>query len=414
MFNSIRTNPILQSPHVPQHQTRSGFLGHIKPSPSFKDISLASATSIKAFFGRSFTHLASAQVGISDSPLPERIKPKLITNSKKPKRLPSEPLVYYDGPCETLDQLPDDKLQWIKDSSPAEGVGVPHLSRHSIFPIVLRKPHKEHMSHFRCSVECDRSIFVGSFGSSEKCGKNTIQTELEETFLCDIDEPSSITLKVYSQPRSRIHRISNRTPEECVGQHRFDATLERCDKKLRRYTLEGGESGSGATYQVLVVFGTYVSHQAQTLLTNRPVFAGYMTLYVRGQRSAKWNRYWAVLFGTDLRLYDFEAKETRPPVDTIPLACFLYGFRPPVEDDDGQVDVGAHGLALQFSKLAAGLRGEKEGDDIWLECRVYVLPDSVKMSQEWENAFEYVRSLLTGFRDTEVVPPQIVPSRYLW
>ncbi|KAL0078878.1 hypothetical protein J3Q64DRAFT_1676282 [Phycomyces blakesleeanus] len=347
---------------------------------------------------------------------------KSKNKNKNNSRLPSEPLMYYNGPYETLDQLPEDKLQWIKDSSPAEGVGIPQLSAHSLYPIVLRKPHKEYTSHFRCSVEYDRSIFVGSFGSSEKCGKNTIQTELEETFLCDIDEPSSITLKVYAQPRTMLHRISHRAPEECVGQHRFDATLEYSDKKLRRYTIGDGEtSGSGAaTYQVLVVFGTYVSHQAQTLLTNRPVFSGYMTLYARGQRSAKWNRYWAVLYSTDLRLYDFETKETRPPLETIPLACFLYGFRPPVDDDDGQVDVGAHGLALQFSKLAAlsqeaeGEKEKEEDEDVWFECRVYILPDSVQMSREWENAFEYVRSLLTGFRDTVVMPPQLVPSRFLW
>ncbi|KAI7870329.1 hypothetical protein BDF14DRAFT_1955281 [Spinellus fusiger] len=362
--------------------------------------------------------------------------------TKKAATLLAEPLIYYNGRCESLDQLSSEKLKWIRDASPAEGVGVPHPSVNSVNPIVFRKPHnrsgylpaedgkqskamfylrvlqvisKNHIkgSHFRCSVQAGQDVFMGERGTSEKSGKNTILTELEETFLCDFDQPSKIVLKVYSHSHSILHTLTGNTSETCVGQHIFQVNLNPLDKKLRRYTLEDSDSSSGASYQVLVIFGTYVSKDAQMMINNSCIYAGYITLYVRGQRAARWHRYWAVLLGPHLNLYDFEAKETREVLHTISLASLVDVFHPP-DDNEVQVDVGSNGLILQFSPAAVDYANTPMGSSTTcLERRVYLLPDSVEIAQEWENAFHYVGLLQSQFREHEKSNPSITP-RFLW
>ena len=51
----------------------------------------------------------------------------------------SDPIVHYNGPCDTLDQLPAEKLAWIK-REPVSAEGLRHPLLDCSGSIVLRKP----------------------------------------------------------------------------------------------------------------------------------------------------------------------------------------------------------------------------------------------------------------------------------
>ena len=56
----------------------------------------------------------------------------------------NEPLVHYNGPLETLDQLPEEKLAWItKETSDDEELRQPLLDHPR--SIVFRKPHNRNL-----------------------------------------------------------------------------------------------------------------------------------------------------------------------------------------------------------------------------------------------------------------------------
>lgn len=67
-------------------------------------------------------------------------KKRLKSFIQHPRRKqPNEPIIHYNGPCETLDQLPEDKYEWIVSESVEVGRSNPLAN----YPrsIVLRKPH---------------------------------------------------------------------------------------------------------------------------------------------------------------------------------------------------------------------------------------------------------------------------------
>lgn len=53
------------------------------------------------------------------------------------------------------------------------------------------------------------------------------------------------------------------------------------EKKLKRITLKDAETND--QYQVLVVYGTYVSSRVMTLLDNKMIYEGFITVYTRGK-----------------------------------------------------------------------------------------------------------------------------------
>ncbi len=53
------------------------------------------------------------------------------------------------------------------------------------------------------------------------------------------------------------------------------------EKQLKRITLKDSETNN--QYQVLVVYGTYVSSRVMTLLDNKRIYEGFITVYTRGK-----------------------------------------------------------------------------------------------------------------------------------
>lgn len=114
----------------------------------------ASNSSFKSFFKQSYSQLSNlgnkrivpafvgrdkkkqlAQIASPGQPVRHRIKQRNEQN---------EPLVHYNGPLETLDQLPKEKLAWItKETSDNKELRHPLLD----YPrsIVFRKPHNRNL-----------------------------------------------------------------------------------------------------------------------------------------------------------------------------------------------------------------------------------------------------------------------------
>ncbi|KAJ8657698.1 hypothetical protein O0I10_006513 [Lichtheimia ornata] len=433
------TNPLLTS--SPPNNRRNGGAG--TNSTMLKGLSSAS---FRNFFSRSFHQLSQAGSQIR-LPATKRIGPSISfnehhykdhhikksssNNQRSSSSTSSDPIIHYNGPCDTLDQLPDEKLEWIKHE-PATAEALRHPLLDCPKSIVLRKPVTrsqtfplvhEHVNiatpkatfylrviqfvhhnltkpcNFRCSVQVGQSICTGQVTASEKCGKHNIQANVDETFLFDIDQPATAVLKVFTQPRTaRIIRGFTRHQEEtCIGKEEFVVPVQSCEKQLRRISLPGTPE-----CQALVIYGTYVSSSAQVLLDNKCIYSGFITVYIRGQFTPKWERFWAALHGTALFLYDFEYRVNRPPLYTIPLYFFVQVLHPSMDDDERQVDVGPLGLALQFIERALSKRDLRRLEETpHFECRMYVLPDTMEESRDWEAAFAYVASLLDQYRNMD-------------
>lgn len=156
-------NPMLSPARPPPNQR--GLLGRFSTSTSLKGLSSASTASFKNFFSKSFHQLSSASSYIRPA-ASKRIGPASITSDTRKqdydddaiykntlhfaqyhnhvlkKSSPAglnEPIIYYNGPWDTLDELPDDKLEWIKNE-PVTTEGLRHPLTDCSGSIVFRKP----------------------------------------------------------------------------------------------------------------------------------------------------------------------------------------------------------------------------------------------------------------------------------
>lgn len=143
-YPTIR-NPLLPSP--PPSATRSKFRGkEILSSFSLsRTASLTtsmSTTSIRSFMSQTFSQMRINQnrrimpSGMQKSMTDKQADLKL--HAKKREALENEPLVHYNGPYQTLESLPLEKLNWIKDEQTSSLIQNP-LSNYNQ-SIVLRKP----------------------------------------------------------------------------------------------------------------------------------------------------------------------------------------------------------------------------------------------------------------------------------
>lgn len=97
-----------------------------------------------------------------------------------------------------------------------------------------------------------------------------------------MDHPTVATLQVFTQPKPAMTGLfgfrSAQVQETLVGQQDFEVTMRPKEKQLHYVTLARSPS-----CQVLVISGTFVSCGAQVLLDNKCVYAGYLTVYIRGR-----------------------------------------------------------------------------------------------------------------------------------
>ncbi|KAI8337192.1 hypothetical protein BC941DRAFT_470928 [Chlamydoabsidia padenii] len=339
-----------------------------------------------------------------------------------------EPIVHYNGSYHTLEQLPDEKWQWIKHPSLAETQqGLQNPLATCSTSIVFRKPHRpfspltspteikdmkpkatfylrvlqitsqdsSKARLFRCGVQIHEETCMSAYTASEKCGKNSVQANLDETFLFDVDESCNATLTIYAQHRPGVQLFYPRTQQShqdiCVGKHQFQIHLSPTQKHVQRHVIT--DHTNGQSYQVLVVFGVYVSHRSQTIINNSKLMEDYLTMQVRGTFTPRLERFWVVVRGVQLELYDFDFRETRPPLHIIPLHTLIEAYHESSEEQDEQL-IGAGGLILQFSEDTLDPAYRRSIlDHPEFECRMYVLAENMERSKEWERVLNYMVSI---------------------
>ncbi|KAI8097517.1 uncharacterized protein BX664DRAFT_312352 [Halteromyces radiatus] len=340
-----------------------------------------------------------------------------ITEHQSSQKAPS---VHYNGSLDTLDQFSDETLDWLYEPSSVEKHLSPWPTPQSI---VLRKPYTKFQNYnlmnnplamvylrvidivrstsakaltYYCTIQIHDQISTGELVSSTKYGKQSSQADIDEVYLLDLVRPTIITLRLYTKTKTNILSSGRkRSSEICIGQKEFQLMLHPIEKQVNRITFEHEED----TYQVTLIYGTFMNARAQALVANRALHADFLTVYLRGGSIPRWQRYWAVLHATHLSLYDFEYKETKAAQVVLPLHGLDNIFHPSNTDDDEQtVDVGRLGLALQFSK---------HQDDQKMpptENRMYILPDDIDSVQEFRPR-SYKMNKETAYS---------IPSKFLW
>ncbi|KAI8089993.1 uncharacterized protein BX664DRAFT_262766 [Halteromyces radiatus] len=363
-----------------------------------------------------------------------------------------EPIVHYNGPHHILEQLPDEKWQWIKQPSLAESQqGLQNPLANCPTSIVLRKPHRpfspvtsptepfemKPKATFYLRVKIKEETCMSGYANSERCGKHSVQANLDETFLFDVSEACTATLSIYSQHKPTLfysrshHHHHHQQQDNFVGSHVFQIRMSPAQKHVQRHMIT--DPTTGQSYQVLVVCGIYVSHRSQTMVNNSLLLEDYLTVQVRGTFTPRLERFWAVVRGVQLELYDFDFRETRPPIYVIPLHTLLEAYHNDIEEQEEQ-PIGTGGLILQFSEETLDSAYRRSIlDHPEFECRMYVLAETMQRSKEWEHVLNYMVSIFDECREEQVGNDDdsndddydddfpsyqqhgsIVPTKFLW
>ncbi|KAI8061760.1 hypothetical protein BC940DRAFT_370518, partial [Gongronella butleri] len=382
----------------------------------------------------------------------------LLSEGSNPVATPAfvsqrEPAVYYNGLLNTLDQFPEQKLAWIEGPPPNAAAIQDDLFSGGVYkasnkPIVLRKPHFKNQvfgqprlmekpkamfylrvlnvviptsakSHqYRCTVQIHDQLCAGSYVNSIKNGKQSSQADLDHIFMLEMDKPSMVSLRIDVKAPRKLLAGNKRRKDITVGQQDFALSLKPFDKQVRCISFQHEQE----TYQVTIVYGSYMNENAQILISNERLYADFLTLYIRGAMFPRWQRYWAVLHASKLELYDFEYKETRAPHASVPLDALQRVFRPKMTlDDEEMVDVGKLGLALQFMPQVLIHQSKTVADGSRNRARMYVLPDHAESGTQWEDHLAYAAALIDEFRpdghftkDTSALKDVLIPLKYLW
>jgi hypothetical protein len=157
-YPTIR-NPLLPSPPISSSRNRfrskNDLLSNLSLSTTATLKSSMSTASIRSFMNQTIHQISSSTLRIGNNKRIMPVLPKSATTDKnidsmmmKKKLLGgnkkgfqednAEPLVHYNGPFHTLESLPIEKLNWIKDEQTSALVKNPLTNYNR--SIVLRKP----------------------------------------------------------------------------------------------------------------------------------------------------------------------------------------------------------------------------------------------------------------------------------
>ncbi|RCH78155.1 hypothetical protein CU098_001205, partial [Rhizopus stolonifer] len=296
-YPTIR-NPLLPSP--PSIRRKSFSADSLRSS--------ISTVSIRSFMNLTLSHIshASTRFGTTNNRRIMPMMPKSLT--EKTIYHPNEPLVHYNGPCHTLESLPLEKLNWIKDEQASALVRNPLTDYYR--SIVLRKPMIRNQPYpankalfkpkamfylrilqvistnssrpriYRCGVQVNQETCVSSYATSEKTGKHSSIAQFDETFLFDIEEPTTANITIYSQAKQSLFQKAKK--ETVIGQETISISLYPKAKITERFVLNNNPTvGQSNDFQLLVVHGSYMSHRTQNMLNNTILFEDFITLYVQ-------------------------------------------------------------------------------------------------------------------------------------
>ncbi|KAG1109958.1 hypothetical protein G6F42_015483 [Rhizopus arrhizus] len=423
---------------------KSDLLSNLSLSTTATLSSSISTASIRSFMSQTMSQISNAsttfRIGHNRRIMPhgstrqimhKSATEKMISTKKTAKSMDNEPLVHYNGPYQTLESLPAEKLNWIKDEQTSTLVKNP-LTNYTK-SIVLRKPltrsqtypaltsnaysrplqtKPKGMFYLRVlqviATDTSKMKKLASIAPLRNLTRHfyckyTLYTALYDTLTLqnsDVDDQTTATISIYAQNKSsNLFQSRHQKQEICLGKESIHIALHPKSKTTERFVLNSNPSaGQSNDIQLLVVHGTFVSRRTQNMLNNTILFEDFITAYVHTGMVPRWDRFWGILRGVQFELYDFEYKENRPPLYVIPLDHFISAFDPSEEDgEEIRIDIGARGIALQFTENAIS-KSKRDWVVDDLECRMYLLPESSAAAREWESKFNYVASIFDEVR----------------
>ncbi|KAG0214896.1 hypothetical protein BGX33_001684 [Mortierella sp. NVP41] len=158
------------------------------------------------------------------------------------------------------------------------------------------------------------------------------------------------------------------------------------DESVRTYKLKQpvGDDAKGKTdCEVVIMIRLHVleepvedrSWEIETL------YQGFLTVMARGGRVASWKRYWTVLEGRALKLYDAEYQLKRDVITVIPLTHISRVQLPDYE----KVDVGSNGFSMVVHPQGVDLKIMTSSvvDRSELDYCIYAFTDSSHFHEVW-------------------------------
>ncbi|OZJ06961.1 hypothetical protein BZG36_00072 [Bifiguratus adelaidae] len=318
-----------------------------------------------------------------------------------------------------------------------------------VLQVINKASHKDY--DIRIELNVNGELRSSGRATSMKSGKHMTGATFDETFTFDVHEPVTCILEALAAPKQKSAKLSKQkttkskqpfggstnnllmksatlsklslklddasansmpplpqgTNELSFGECEFVfPALENIDKSVKRVPLtimepavdsHGKIIHSKIDAEVVVMVGMQLRDNGLTHRSSRSLYGvGYqdhlhedfLTLYVRGSRMPSWKRFWAVVDDVNLFLYDFEYKENKEPVATLPLTQLLHVSHPS-QDESARIDIGRFGLTLHFNTRYAIASPTPvymdEADEF--EGKMYVLSDGKEKSKRWEEVF---------------------------
>ncbi|KAF9105502.1 hypothetical protein BGX29_012078 [Mortierella sp. GBA35] len=205
---------------------------------------------------------------------------------------------------------------------------------------------------------------------------------MDEVFLFDVNEPFQLEMSVTVWDDGWILQH----PYSTTRNLDLNFCLDPMEKSVRTYKLKQpvGDDAKGKTdCEVVIMIGLHVleepvedrSWEIETL------YQGFLTVMARGGRVASWKRYWAVLEGRALKLYDAEYQLKRDVIAVIPLTHISRVQLPDYE----KVDVGSNGFSMVVHPQGVDLKVMTSSvvDRSELDYCIYAFTDSSHFHEVW-------------------------------
>ncbi|KAF9112635.1 hypothetical protein BGX27_003023 [Mortierella sp. AM989] len=213
---------------------------------------------------------------------------------------------------------------------------------------------------------------------------------MNEVFLFDVHEPFQLEMTVTGNPvPTKFGTMAGFSTSQTtvLGQLDLSFCLENMDKSVRTYKLQrsaedSSKSNVKSDCEVVFMIGLHVLEEPIEDRTweTATLYQGFLTVMTRGGRMASWKRYWAVLEGRAIKLYDAEYQQKRSVLGVIPFA-HISRVQPP---DYEKVDVGSNGFSMVIDPHGVDVKSQSNNvDPSELDYCVYAFTDSSHLHEVW-------------------------------
>ncbi|KAF9928987.1 hypothetical protein FBU30_001992 [Linnemannia zychae] len=233
---------------------------------------------------------------------------------------------------------------------------------------------------------------------------------MNEVFLFDVNEPFRLEMSVTGNPVptkfGTMAGFSNSQTAQ-LGYLDLNFCMDPMERSVKTYRLcrPVGEDAKGkADCEVVVMIGLHVLEEPveDRSWETDTLYQGFLTVMVRGGRVASWKRYWAVLEGRALKLYDAEYQLKRDAITVIPLAHVSRVQLPDYE----KVDVGSNGFSMVVKSQGVDFKSNRSIESSELDYCIYAFTDSSHFHEVWlahlEEAVEQYQENMHRRREMQI------------